>query len=119
MRDTMSFFVYILRMNNGHLYGGHSNSLSRRHTEHTHGKGCRTTGIFGAGDIIFAEEHPDRPSATALERQIKGWTRAKKLALASGKLKTLHALATRRKPEPMHDGDLYITNWRSRLKFDG
>jgi len=73
----MPFFVYILRMNNGRLYVGHSNNPIRRHTEHEHGKGCRTTGIFGAGDIVHVEEHPDRTSASARERQIKGWTHSK------------------------------------------
>ncbi len=94
----MLFYVYILQMNDGRLYVGHSNNPPRRHAEHEHGKGCRTTGIFGAGDIIFVEEHPDRPSAAARERQIKGWTRAKKLALATGDITDLHELAKRQKP---------------------
>jgi putative endonuclease len=69
----LPFFVCILQMADGHLYVGHSNDPFRRHTEHEHGKGCRTTGIVGAGDLIFVEEHPDRPSAARRERQIKGW----------------------------------------------
>ena len=92
----MSVYVYILQMKDGRLYVGHSNNPPRRHTEHESGKGCRTTGIFGAGEIIYAEEHPDRPSAAHRERQIKGWTRAKKLALAQGDAQRLHALAKRR-----------------------
>ena len=93
----MFFYVYILRMKDGCLYVGHSNNPPRRHAEHESGKGCRTTGIFGAGDIIFVEEHPDRTSAACRERQIKGWTRAKKLALAAGNLTALHELSARRK----------------------
>ena len=92
----MPFYVYILRMNDGRLYVGHSNNPPRRHAEHEQGKGCRTTGIFGAGDIVFVEEHPDRISAARRERQVKGWTRAKKLALAAGNLSELHELAKRR-----------------------
>jgi predicted GIY-YIG superfamily endonuclease len=80
----MMFYVYILQMRDGRLYVGHSNNPPRRHAEHEQGKGCRITGIFGAGEIIYVEEHPDRPSAANRERQIKGWTRAKKLALAAG-----------------------------------
>jgi putative endonuclease len=94
----MPFLVYILCMKDGRLYVGHSNNLPRRHSEHETGKGCRTTGIFGAGDIIFVEEHPDRPAAARRERQIKGWTRLKKLALAAGKMTELHDLAKRRSP---------------------
>jgi predicted GIY-YIG superfamily endonuclease len=85
-------------MNDDRLYVGHSNNPPRRHAEHESGKGCRTTGIFGAGEIIFVEEHPDRISAANRERQIKGWSRAKKQALASGNLNTLHTLAKRRTP---------------------
>jgi predicted GIY-YIG superfamily endonuclease len=91
----MPFYVYIMVMRDGRLYVGHSNNPPRRHFEHESGKECRTTGIFGAGDIIFVEEHPDRISAARRERQIKGWTRAKKLALAAGNLKVLHTLAKR------------------------
>lgn len=94
----MSFFVYIMRMQDGRLYMGHSNNPPRRHSEHERGKGCRTTNIFGAGDIIFLEEYPDRPTAANRERQIKGWTRAKKLALISGNMQELHKLAKRHTP---------------------
>ncbi len=91
----MPFYVYILQMNDGRLYVGHSNNPHRRHSEHEQGKGCRTTGIFGAGKIIYVDEHPERPAAAKRERQIKGWTRAKKLALAAGNLNALHDLAKR------------------------
>lgn len=94
----MPFYVYILQMKDGRLYVGHSNNPPRRHAEHECGKGCRTTGLFGAGDIIFVEGHPDRISAARRERQIKGWSRAKKLALAAGELTNLHELAKRRTP---------------------
>ena len=67
---TMFFCVYILQMRDGRLYVGHSNNPMRRHAEHERGKGCRTTGISGAGNILYAEEHPDRPSAARREQQI-------------------------------------------------
>ena len=85
-------------MNDGRLYIGHSNNPPRRHAEHEVGKGCRTTRIFGAGAMIYMEEYPDRPSAAARERQIKGWTRAKKLAPAQGQADRLHSLSRRRGP---------------------
>ncbi len=83
-------------MNDGRLYVGHSNNPLRRHVEHEHGKGCRTTGIFGAGETVFVEEHPNRPSAARREKQLKGWTRAKKLALIAHEIPALHELARRR-----------------------
>ncbi len=90
------FYVDIPQLNDGRLYVGHSNNPPRRHAEHEHGKGCRTTGILGAGKTIHIEEHQDRISAARRERQIKGWTHAKKLALAGGNLSELHGLARRR-----------------------
>jgi tRNA/rRNA methyltransferase len=89
----MSYYIYILRMKDDRLYVGHSNSPSRRHSEHECGKGCRTTGVFGAGKIIYTEGFPDRRAAARRERQIKGWTREKKLALAAGDLPLLKSLA--------------------------
>lgn len=80
----MAFSVYILRMKDGRLYVGHSSDPLRRHAEHHVGKGCRTTDIFGAGDIIHVEEYPDRVAASRRECQIKGGTRAKKLAWQRG-----------------------------------
>ena len=89
----MPFYVYMARMKDGRLYVGHSSNPSRRHAEHARGKGCRTTDLFGIADIIYTEEFPDRQSAAQRERQIKGWSKAKKLSLAHGDLEALHQLA--------------------------
>jgi predicted GIY-YIG superfamily endonuclease len=48
--------------------------------------------VFGAGDIIHAETHHDLRAAVARERQLKGWRRAKKIALANGQLELLKSL---------------------------
>ena len=37
--------------------------------------------------------HPHQAAALARERQLKGWTRSKKLALAEGRLEDLKRLA--------------------------
>ena len=94
----MTFYVYILRMKDGRLYVGHTNSPIRRHSEHERGKGSRTTGIFGVGEIIHIEEYPNRILAVSRERQIKGWSHAKKIALADADSEALHRLAKRRTP---------------------
>ena len=51
----MTIYVYILQMKDGRLYVGHSSNPLRRHAEHEHGKGCRTTGIFGAGEKLVVD----------------------------------------------------------------
>ncbi len=46
--------------------------------------------------LVYQEEHPDRPSAQKREAQIKRWTRAKKEALISRNIKSLHQLSKSR-----------------------
>ena len=84
--------VYILKCKNGDLYTGITNNIQRRFEEHVSGKGGHFTKSFGAKEIIFSEEHPDKPLALKREAQIKGWTRKKKLALIQGDLESLKKL---------------------------
>jgi predicted GIY-YIG superfamily endonuclease len=97
----MPFYVYIPQLKDGRLYVGHSNNPPRRHSEHERGKGCRTTGIFGVNEIIHIEEYPDRPAAARREKQVKGWSQVKKLALALGKKSDLKRLSQCRAVHPI------------------
>ena len=94
MRESkgLSHFVYMRLLPNGQIYVGSTNSPPRRDQEHHVGKGCRTTGLLGGGAVIHVEEHLDRGIALRRERQLKGWTKAKKLALAAGQLEVLKLL---------------------------
>jgi putative endonuclease len=44
-------------------------------------------------DLVFVWEFETVPEAAIAERQIKGWTHAKKLALVRGDIELLHELA--------------------------
>ena len=90
------FYVYILELQDGRLYVGHTNELVRRHQEHQRGKGSRTSRVFGVGKILYVESHPDRASAMKREAQLKKWSRAKKQALINGDMDALHRLSKRR-----------------------
>jgi putative endonuclease len=90
-KDNM-WFVYILKCKNGDLYTGITDNLQRRFEEHRSGKGGYFTKSFVAEEILFSEEHPDKPSALKREAQIKGWTRKKKLALIKGDIALLEKL---------------------------
>lgn len=87
------YWVYIARMRDGRFYVGHTNNITRRPQDHVQEDGSRTTRIFGFDQIIYAEPRPDLVSAVTRERQLKGWTHAKKLALARGDLQELKQLA--------------------------
>jgi hypothetical protein len=43
-------------------------------------------------ELVYTEPHPTRASALTRERQLKGWTRAKKEALIKGNLDLLKRL---------------------------
>jgi len=61
--------------------------------EHHAGSASRTTAMLRPVELLYAEPHSDRASAIKRERQLKGWSRAKKLALVKGDLVDLKRLA--------------------------
>ncbi|MBU6409267.1 MAG: GIY-YIG nuclease family protein [Verrucomicrobia bacterium] len=80
----MIHYVYILCLRNNQLYVGSTEDLGRRFSEHRAGSACRTTAHLRPVELIYSEAHPDRSSAIKRERQIKRWSRAKKIALVNG-----------------------------------
>ncbi|MCH7625601.1 MAG: GIY-YIG nuclease family protein [Chloroflexi bacterium] len=77
----MSFFVYILRCSDGSYYTGHTDNLERRLESHKRGDIGGYTKTRRPVDLVFSEEFPSRLDALERERQVKGWSRAKKIAL--------------------------------------
>ncbi len=76
-----SYWVYILANMHRTLYVGVTNDLQRRVYEHAHGLMPGFTSRHGIRDLVYFEETPDVNAAIAREKQIKGWLRAKKVAL--------------------------------------
>ena len=89
----MKYHVYMLRLQNDMIYVGSTDDLQRRYQEHLAGTGSKTTRDSKPVAIIYSEPHSDRSSAIRRERQLKKWSRAKKLALAGGKLDELQRLS--------------------------
>jgi putative endonuclease len=77
----MTFWAYILHCNAGRLYVGHTDDLERRVAQHEAGALPGFTRAFAPVNLIWSQEFATRVEALAAERQIKGWSRAKKLAL--------------------------------------
>ena len=77
-----NYFVYILTNANRHtvLYIGVTNSLERRASEHLLGFGSAFARQYNAHKLIYFEAYPDPRDAIAREKQLKGWSRAKKEA---------------------------------------
>jgi putative endonuclease len=65
------------------LYIGVSNNLKRRLSEHSAGRSDNSsfTSRYQTNLLVYFEHCPDAAQAIAREKQLKGWTRAKKEAL--------------------------------------
>ena len=76
-----SYYVYILTNKSKTLYTGVTNDLERRVYEHKNRLVPGFTFQYNISRLVFFEMTPDVRAAIAREKQIKGWTRRKKLAL--------------------------------------
>ena len=81
----MSFWAYMLHCADGSYYVGHTDNLEARVGQHQSGTiaGCYTHDKRPVA-LIWSQEFPSRIEALACERQVKGWSRNKKAALAQG-----------------------------------
>jgi predicted GIY-YIG superfamily endonuclease len=78
------WFVYILECADGSFYIGETNHLYARLAKHADGSASQFTAVRRPVRLVYSETHHDRTSALRRERQLKGWTRAKKEALVAG-----------------------------------
>lgn len=74
------FYVYIMSSRNRTLYAGVTNDLERRVLEHK----TAMSGFcaqYNVKRLVWYETFANINQAIAAEKRIKGWTRAKKIAL--------------------------------------
>ncbi|MGE0735258.1 MAG: GIY-YIG nuclease family protein [Alphaproteobacteria bacterium] len=87
-------FVYMLKCRDGSFYVGSTRtSLAARVAEHNAGTFGGYTARFRPVELVWQQEFAQVTDAIAAERQLKGWSRAKKQALADGKWDELKLLA--------------------------
>ena len=89
----MTAWVYILECGDGSLYVGSTNDLRKRVAEHEAGLGGRYTGFKRPVKLVFSYETAHMEEARSLEHQVKGWRRAKRLALVRGDYEALVELS--------------------------
>ena len=94
----MSFYAYLLRCSDGSYYAGHTDNLEAR-VYAQNGVFPGYTSKRRPVELIWCQDFPTRDEAFAAERQIKGWSRAKKEALIQGDWDRLKALASIRAPD--------------------
>jgi len=91
----VDFYTYMLRCSDGHYYVGHTDDLDSRIAHHQAGAVPGYTEKRRPVTLIWSERFSERDEAFAAERQIKGWSRAKKEALVRGDFGALRQLASR------------------------
>jgi putative endonuclease len=89
----MSFWAYMLHCADRSFYVGHTDNLDERIGAHQSGLIPGYTSTRLPLTLVWSEEFPTRYEALSAERQIKGWSRAKKLALIRGDWPRVSALA--------------------------
>ena len=88
------FCVYILKCADGSLYVGHTDNLEFRLAQHRVGaiRSCYTF-TRRPVTLAFVQDFSSRDEAFQMERRIKGWSRAKKLAMMRGDWQEVSRLA--------------------------
>ena len=78
------FWTYMLHCRGGTFYVGHTDDLDRRIAQHESGLLPGFTADRLPVTLVWSEAFPSRLEALAAERRIKGWGKAKKMALIRG-----------------------------------
>ena len=79
--EPKTYFVYIMSNRSKTLYTGVTNSLFRRVRQHKEADGSAFTARYKLDRLVYYERFADIHRAIWREKQIKGMTRAKKIAL--------------------------------------
>ena len=75
------YYVYIMSNKSRTLYIGYTNDLYRRVLEHKRRVVAGFTSKYNINRLLYWESYETMQTAIKRETQLKGWTRAKKIAL--------------------------------------
>ena len=92
----MPFHAYMLHCNGGTFYTGHTDNLEARLAQHERGEVRGYTHDHLPVVLVWAQDFGSRLEALEAERKIKGWSRAKKLALIHGDWAAISAHAKKK-----------------------
>ena len=111
----MTSFMYILKCADGSYYTGSTKNLERRLAQHRNGEGANFTGKHLPVELVYVEEYSRIDEAFYREKQVQGWSRAKKEALIDrqyGKLPELAGCGNYTATEYAVPGHCYIGHCR-------
>lgn len=89
-------YVYLLQSVDGSLYVGSAKDVRRRTNLHRTGRGAKFTHDHPAATLVYVEGPFDLKTAVQRERQLKRWSREKKLALVCRDIARLRKLSRSR-----------------------
>ncbi len=89
----MTFWAYMLHCRGGYFYVGHTDNLELRLAQHQTGIVAGFAAEHRPVELVWSQDFPTRNEAKAAEKQVKGWSRAKKLALIRGDWDRISTLA--------------------------
>jgi putative endonuclease len=85
--------AYMLRCSDSSYYVGSTRNLDHRMMQHYSGNGSAYTSIRMPVELVWFEEFGRIDEAYAREKQVQGWSRAKREALIGGRIRDLRPLA--------------------------
>lgn len=89
----MTCYCYILECADGSYYTGSTKYLEKRLQQHQNGAGANHTKKRLPVKLVYVELFDRIDKAFYREKQIQGWSRAKKEALINGEFNTLPELS--------------------------
>lgn len=81
MRCLKAYYVYIMASASRVLYIGVTNNIERRAVEHRQGRVPGFSAKYRTRELVYVEPFGQIRAAIAREKQLKGWLRARKIAL--------------------------------------
>jgi len=91
-----SFYIYILECNDSSYYVGHTDNLEQRLEQHLLGETNSYVSSRKPFKLVWSEPFENRDDAKQAEKQIKGWSRAKKKAFINQDFELLKQLAKKK-----------------------
>ena len=86
-------FAYMVRCSDGSYYIGSTTNLDLRMRQHQSGEGAAYTKRRRPVELVWFEEFSRVDQAFAREKQVQGWSRAKREALIAGNYQALPGLS--------------------------
>ena len=105
IKDESYGYMYILQCVDGSFYTGSTKELALRIEQHKNGEGANFTANHLPVKLVYYETFDRIDEAFKREKQIQGWSRAKKIALIQGDKEKLIQLSKSKSEQSVPDSE--------------